>query len=110
MEINTQENDGVNIVSLVGDLDTTSSPSLEACLKELQENGAKKILLNLENLRYTSSAGLRVLLLTAKTLKKSGGAFAVYSLNDTVQEVFDISGFATILNVGKTEEDALKLL
>ena len=63
--------------------------------------------LNFAALEYISSAGLRVLLATAKKLKASGGDLKICSLNDTVQEVFDISGFSSILTVSKDQEEAL---
>jgi anti-anti-sigma factor len=58
-------------------------------------------------LDYISSAGLRVLLATAQKLQAEDGALRVCNLNETVQEVFDISGFSTILSVFKTETEAL---
>ena len=73
----------------------------------LIDAGAQKLLVNFENLDYISSAGLRILLATAKKLKASQGDLKICWLNETVQEVFDISGFATILSVSKTEEEAL---
>ena len=50
---------------------------------------------------------MRVLLATAKKLGPAAGTLRICGLNATVQEVFDISGFGTILNVSKTKEDAL---
>ncbi len=69
--------------------------------------GTSKILINFAALEYISSAGLRVLLATAKKLKASGGDLKICSLNDTVQEVFDISGFSSILAVSANREEAL---
>ena len=63
--------------------------------------------MNFEELELTTSAGLRVLLACAKQMKGSGGWFGVCSLNDTVQEVFDISGFYSLLNVFSTEQEAI---
>jgi len=62
---------------------------------------------NLEKLDYISSAGLRVLLATAKKLKAIGGELRVCSLNEIVTEVFDISGFDLILTVLPSESEAL---
>jgi anti-sigma B factor antagonist len=107
MEMITRDVDGVTIVDLEGDLDTNTAPQAEAYLKKLAESEGLKVVLNLKKLEYTSSAGLRVFLTTAKQLSAVGGTMRVCCLNETVDEIFDISGFATILNVAKTEEEAL---
>ncbi len=77
-------------------------------MTQLIDQGATKLVVNFEKLDYISSAGLRVLLATAKQLKGNSGELRVCSLNEVVQEVFDISGFTTILTVTKTEPEALK--
>jgi anti-anti-sigma factor len=59
-------------------------------------------------LDYISSAGLRVMLGTAKQLMAKGGGLKTFGLNQTVREVFDISGFSTILAVFATEAEALQ--
>ena len=69
--------------------------------------GNHAIVVDLARLDYISSAGLRVLLGTAKKLTAAGGALRTFGLNDTVREVFDISGFSTILRVFPSEADAL---
>ncbi len=70
--------------------------------------GATKLVVNFEKLDYISSAGLRILLAAAKQLKGNSGELRICSLNETVKEVFDISGFTTILTVTKTEPEALE--
>ncbi len=62
---------------------------------------------NFEELKYNRSAGLSVLLATAKQLKGNSGELRICSLNEFVQEVFEISGFCTILSVFNSESDAL---
>ena len=107
MEISTSESGDVRVLSFQGNLDTNTSPDAESEINGLIDGGAQKLLVNFEKLDYISSAGLRVLLATAKKLKASGGDLKICCLNQTVQEVFDISGFATILSVTSTEEEAL---
>jgi anti-anti-sigma factor len=107
MEISTRESGEVKIVNLNGNLDTNTAPDTETHLKSLMQEGTTKILINLEKLDYISSAGLRVFLATAKQLKGSGGELRLCSLNETVLEIFDMSGFSTILNVNTQESDAL---
>lgn len=90
-----------------GNLDTNTAPDAETAINKLLDDGARKILINFENLNYISSAGLRILLGTAKKMKSISGTLIICSLNQTVQEVFDISGFSTILSLAANETDAL---
>jgi anti-anti-sigma factor len=99
VEITTRDVNGVKVVQIEGELDTGSSPEAQKQLDQLREQGAKKILLDLAKLDFISSAGLRVLLATAQELKQDGGDLRVCSLNETVKEVFDISGVSTLLTV-----------
>ena len=107
MEISVTESGDVRILSFQGNLDTNTSPQAESEINSLIDAGAQKLLVNFEKLDYISSAGLRILLATAKKLKASEGDLKICGLNETVQEVFDISGFATILSVTKAEDEAL---
>lgn len=108
MDITTRSVDQVKIVDFNGNLDTNTAPQAESLLKDLVDGGDKKILINLLKLDYISSAGLRVFLATAKQLKTEGGEMRLCNLNETVQEIFDISGFSMIFTVKPNEEEALK--
>lgn len=107
MEMKTSTQNDVEIVSLDGELDTNTSSQAETHLNELRAGGAKKIVLNFKDLDFISSAGLRVLLANAQELQNVGGELRVCHLNADVQEVFDISGFSTLLNVFENETIAL---
>lgn len=107
MNIEIRESQGIQIIAFEGNLDTNTSPEAESKINEILDTGQQKLLVNFEQLNFISSAGLRVLLATVKKLNASGGALRICSLNATVQEVFDISGFVTILNVKNTEKEAL---
>ena len=107
MEITTKDVNDVKVVQIEGELDTSSSPEAQKQLNQLREQGVKKILLDLTKLDFISSAGLRVLLATAQELKEDGGDLRVCSLNREVREVFDVSGFSTLLMVFDNEAKAL---
>jgi len=107
MDIQVREAGGVSILDITGNLDTNNSPAAENEVNRLLENGSDRILFNFKNLNFIASSGLRILLATAKKSKTTGGKMVVCSLNDTVQEVFDISGFASILNLASDEDEAL---
>lgn len=107
MAVQISMNGEVGIVRISGKLDTQSFPEAQSHLTRLVEEGTRKILVDLEGLVYISSAGLRVLLSTAKLLEKDGGELRICSLNDFVQEVFEISGFSTIFQVFGSETEAM---
>ena len=108
MQISVKSVKKVKVLNLEGKLDTQSSPEAEEHLTRLINAGETRILINLENLDYISSSGLRVLLVVAKRLKSAGGELRICSANDFVKEVFEISGFATIFRTLETEAEALK--
>ena len=108
MDVIIRDAGDVKVVGVEGDLDTNTAPDAEQHLNQMIDDGAVKIVLNLEKLEYTSSAGLRVLLSTAKKLRAVSGVLRICCLNETVEEVFEISGFDTILNVFATEAEALE--
>jgi anti-anti-sigma factor len=107
MDISTTDKDGVTVATFVGRLDTNTAPAAQEKLDGLVDGGATKLLIDFSALDYISSAGLRVLLATAKKMKKSNGTMRLCGLNETVQEIFDVSGFSTMLSVFGTQDEAL---
>jgi serine/threonine-protein kinase RsbW len=108
MEITTRTQGGYTIVAIAGNLDSVSSPQAQQALDGVIAGGAGKVAVDFTQLDYISSAGLRVMLGTAKQLMAKGGGLRTFGLNQTVREVFDISGFSSILAVYGTESEALK--
>ena len=107
MQITTRDVNDVKVVQIEGEMDTGSSPEAQQQLDQLREQGVKKILLDLAKLEFISSAGLRVLLATAQEIKAAGGELRVCNPNETVKEVFDISGFSTLLMCFDNEAKAM---
>ena len=103
----TKRIDGVLVVYMVPRFDAYSAKEVEADLNEAIKNGAEKILCDFSNTEYISSAGLRVLLATAKKLMKTGGKICLSSLKSYVSEVFETAGFTPLFNIYKSEKDAL---
>ncbi len=108
MEITSREAGEVTVVELEGSLDTGTAPTVNGKLTELASGGATKMVVDLTAVEFVSSAGLRVLLATTKKLRKAGGDLRLCGLNETVQEVFEISGFDAILKVFTGEAQALE--
>ena len=113
MDITTRTQNGVTLVAFAGKLDSNTSPQAQQALDAILAGGARKVVIDFTALDYISSAGLRVLLGAAKRLTgagagSGGGALRLFGLNETVREVFQISGFTAIFAVFATETDALK--
>jgi len=108
LTILSENHDDVVIVSMGGKLDTATSAEAEAYLTNIVTgSGANKLLLNFDELKFISSAGLRVVLATTKKLKGMGGDLKLCHLSPIVKEVFDISGFSMIIKVYGTKDEAL---
>lgn len=102
MNINKTVNGETMILSVEGRLDTTTAPILEAEL-DSSLDPLSKLILDFTELEYLSSAGLRVLLATQKKMNNKGG-MVVRNVNDSIMEVFEITGFLNILTVENETE------
>jgi anti-anti-sigma factor len=110
MELAIERQNGTAIVAASGRLDAAGAPEIESRCKALIQDGAIRLLLDLANVEYVSSAGLRSLLVLAKTVKAAGGALALCSLAPAVRDVMTISGFDNILPLAEDRPAALELL
>ncbi len=112
MDIATRTQNDVTLVALAGSLDSNTSPQAQQALDGILASGARKVVVDFTACGYVSSAGLRVLLGAAKRLSGTGAGggsgLRLFGLNESVREVFDISGFSQILGVFRTEADALR--
>ena len=94
--IKTTEGTVLNL-ALEGRLDTTTAPQLETELKGSMD-GVTELNMNFEKLEYLSSAGLRVILTAQKTMNKHG-KMVIRHVNETIREVFEVTGFIDILTI-----------
>ena len=85
------------MMKIVGRLDTTTAPELEAAI-DASAADTKALVLDCSELEYVSSAGLRVIL-KAQKLMNAQGEMKLTGVNETIMEVFDITGFADILTI-----------
>lgn len=88
---------GAGKLVLEGRLDTVSAPELEQVIKETLP-GLTELTLDFEKLDYISSAGLRVLLSAQKVMNKQG-SMTVTNVNETILEIFEVTGFTDILTI-----------
>lgn len=85
-------------IALEGRLDTTTAPQLEQEINASIE-GVTELLLDFGKLEYISSAGLRVLLSAQKKMNAQG-SMRILNVNETVYEIFEVTGFSEILSIG----------
>ena len=107
METNADRLDGVLVVMAEGHVDGSNAREFHESLESAIEVEDRAMILDLEDLTYISSAGLRVMLLVAKTIQKQRGRLVVCSLSGPVRDLFEISGFDRIIDVHASREDAL---
>lgn len=97
MEISKNREGDKLTLAVSGRLDTTTAPELDAELKEALE-GVTELVMDFSELEYISSAGLRVLLTAQKTMNNQG-SMELTGCNDTVKEIFEVTGFDSILTI-----------
>lgn len=97
MTIDKKIDGTMTVMSIAGRLDTSTAPELESMINN-GLSGVQELVIDLENLEYVSSAGLRVILKAQKMMNEQG-SMKVKNVNDIVMEVFDITGFADILTI-----------
>lgn len=97
MTINKKLDGQTLTLELEGRLDTITAPELEGVLNDSLE-GVASLILDFKSLVYLSSAGLRVLLAAQKRMTKQG-SMTVKNVNETIMEVFDVTGFCDILTI-----------
>ena len=110
LNIDVHKENKITVVNVDGRVDGYNSSEFHRHLKAANDTDDLAMLLNLEQLSYISSAGLRVLLLMAKTMQSQKAKLAVCSLAEPIREVFSISGFDQIIPVYTSSEEALKRL
>ena len=110
MTIAIEPTANAHIIALQGQVNSANAATVETEVLAVVQQGARNVLLDMRELSYISSAGLRVVLVLAKRLKQAGGKLVIYGMQPHVREVFDISGFMAILNVVATRDDAVALL
>jgi anti-anti-sigma factor len=96
IEIQQEQQGTTRILALSGRLDTDTSADVELALQDLLGAGERTFLIDLTGIGYVSSAGLRVLLATAKQLEGGKGSLRLCGLNPSVRQVFDVAGFSKL--------------
>jgi len=110
MTIGQERSGTVLVLSPTGRLDRGGAAEAEAEILGHIERGERRLVLDLAGLDYVSSAGLRTVLVIAKRLRQEQGAIVLCGFQPHVRDVFEISGFLSILDVADTRQDAVTKL
>ena len=107
MDIKEETRGKVKIVGLRGRLDANTSPVVEKQLQALMDQGQERLVLDLSELTYISSLGLRIFMAVAKNIQKVNGKLALSGLNDHIYEIFKIARFTSIFSIYPSSDEAV---
>jgi anti-anti-sigma factor len=107
MEISIAKESNAIVVVVKGRMDALSGPEFEKTMADHIASGARRFVIDCSALEYISSAGLRSLLTTAKTLRACDGELVFAALRDAVREVLEIGGFSRFFSIYDSTDAAL---
>lgn len=107
MDLNSYKQDRFFIIEVSGRMDATTAPEFEKSCLEWIGQGESTLVVDLKELEYMSSAGLRSILVVGKKIKSAGGTLCFSSLTPNVEHVFSISGFGSMFKIHDSLETAL---
>lgn len=107
MDISEREQDGVTIFVLDGRVDSEGAVDLDMALRAAVEEGKHKMVLDMSQVRYINSAGLRTLADILTENRNAGGDLRLVDLSPKVQRIFQIIGFDRFFAIDRTLEEAL---
>lgn len=110
LTVPSTEQDGAVVLCPTGRVDGTNVTILQGAVRERLEADQTRLVFDMVDLNYISSAGLRVLLMAARDLQAQGGKAVFCNLSEQIRQVFEITGFDKILAVHGNREDALAAL
>jgi anti-anti-sigma factor len=108
MEITHRVENEILMIAIEGRLDAATAPIADETIKKTLEENTNRLLFDLSALEYLSSGGLRVILGAAKEIRRREGKVALAGLNQYVYEIFDVSGFTSMIPIKETVEEGLK--
>jgi anti-anti-sigma factor len=108
MKIATVEKEGVICLKIDGRLDGKTASAAETTVKGFLQEGRQRLLFDLSQMEYISSAGLRVILMAVKELRSRKGQVVLCGLTPYVKEIFDVSNFSSIIPITDSVETGLQ--
>lgn len=106
MEVKNEVADGVALCRIVGKLDALTGPHLQAAADSAIDGGNPRIIFDMREVTYISSAGLRVIVQTAKRANAANGGLAIFGLQSAISDVFEITGLRTVIPIVSNETEA----
>ncbi len=110
METTEIKTDQGLVVTLAGRFDANAASEVEETLTKLVDDGEVNLVVDLAEVDYISSIGLRILLKTLKKVTGAEGRLVLCSLTDYVNEVFELSGLVAVFNIASNRQEALDQL
>ncbi|NIS09430.1 MAG: STAS domain-containing protein [Candidatus Dadabacteria bacterium] len=107
MESENENPENISLLRLQGKLDFTSATEFEQKFNIMLNEGGQKFILDFSDVEYMSSAGLRFLLIASK---KTKGNVVLCSVKDSVKQVIEIAGFASMFNFAHNQDQAVEIL
>ena len=107
MPIEVNRNNGTLIIQTEERVDSANAQAFFQELESAIGSDDRAVVMDMERLAYISSAGLRVILQTARKLQQQQAKFAICSLTGSVREVFEISGFDRVIDIHSTQAEAV---
>jgi anti-sigma B factor antagonist len=108
MDISEDRKADAVILALSGKLDATTAKTFEDRILGVINGGTQRLVVDLSQLDYVSSSGLRVFILAAKRLQTVDGKIVLCSMKDHVRQVFDLAGFSSMLSIYASRDEAIK--
>lgn len=110
MDILLRHLDGITMVDMSGRLDGSASGPVMDRLNEIVKAGGNRLIVNLKEVSYISSAGLRGILVAAKLVKSFNGELRLCQPNDLVRKILQESGFANLIRIDDRESQSIAAL
>jgi anti-anti-sigma factor len=106
LEVRTEIADGVAVYRIAGRLDALTSPKIETAVGPATGGENPRIIFDMRQVSFVSSAGIRVILMTAKKAAAAKGGLAIFGVQSAVNEVFEISGLHRFIPITSDEHEA----
>jgi anti-anti-sigma factor len=110
MDINHMREGEVEIITVNGKLDADTAPVADKIVKKILDGDCLRMLFDFSALEYLGSGGLRIILGATKELRRKHGQIVVCSLSKFVREIFEVSGFNSVVPITDTVESGIKQL
>ena len=110
MDVMTEWQEGVLLIRVSGRIDGSNAAAFDRAVIDALETDDRTVLMDLENLSYINSAGLRTFAKVARRLRRGAGELALCAMRDEARKVFVIAGFDKIIPIYPTRAEALPRL